>query len=338
MNLVVSIIGLTILIVLAIIGASVESLHYVFGVVIPYIALAVFILGIIYRVIKWARAPVPFRITTTCGQQKSLDWIKPNKLDNPSTFWGTVGRMALEILLFRSLFRNTKASIKDGKRLVYSVDKYLWLFSLIFHWSFLIIVLRHFRFFVQPAPVFVGILQDLDGFFQVGLPIIFITDVLIILALSYLFARRIYNNKVRYISLASDYFPVLLILAIAVTGVLIRYFFKVDLIAVKEMALALLSFSHVDAQVLAKLSPWFFVHFFLVSSLLIYFPMSKLVHMPGIFLSPTRNLANNNRKKHHDNPWKEDLNMPPHTYEEYEDEFREVMAPVGLPLDKEVKK
>ncbi len=338
MNLVVSIIGLTILIVLAIIGASVESLHYVFWVVIPYIALAVFILGIIYRVIKWARAPVPFRITTTCGQQKSLDWIKPNKLDNPSTFWGAVGRMALEILLFRSLFRNTKASIKDGKKLIYSVDKYLWLFSLIFHWSFLIIVLRHFRFFVEPTPVFVGVLQDLDGFFQVGLPLIFITDVLIILALSYLFARRIYNNKVRYISLASDYFPVLLILAIAVTGVMIRYFFKVDLIAVKEMALALLSFSHVDAQVLAKLSPWFFVHFFLVSSLLIYFPMSKLVHMPGIFLSPTRNLANNNRKKHHDNPWKADLNMPPHTYEEYEDEFREVMAHVGLPLDKEVKK
>lgn len=337
MNLFVSIIGLTVLILIAVIGASVQSLNYVFGVIIPYFALAVFILGIIFRVIRWARAPVPFRIPSTCGQQKSLDWIKPNKLDNPSSLWGVVGRMVLEILLFRSLFRNTKASIKDGKKLIYSVDKFLWLFAILFHWSFLVIVLRHFRFFVEPVPAFVGILQDLDGFFQVGLPIIFITDVAIILALAYLFARRIVNEKVRYISLASDYFPLLLILAIAVTGIFMRYFFKVDLIAVKEVLLAVLSFSPIDAKTLASLSPWFYVHFFLVSSLLIYFPMSKLVHMPGIFLSPTRNLANNNRMKYHENPWNKELNMPPHTYEEYEDEFRDVMAAVNLPLDKEVK-
>jgi hypothetical protein len=61
------------------------------------------------------------------------------------------------------------------------------------------------------------------------------------------------------------------------------------------------------------------------------------MHMPGIFLSPTRNLANNNRIKHHENPWNKELDLAPHSYQEYEDEFREIMVSVGLPVDKEVK-
>jgi len=337
MGLIVSIAGLAVLIILAVIGASVPSLNFFFAVIIPYLAVAAFIIGIIYRVIKWAKAPVPFRITTTCGQQQSLDFIKQNKLDNPSTFWGVIGRMALEIFFFRSLFRNTRASIKDGKKLVYSVEKLLWLFSVLFHWSFLIIVLRHFRFFAEPIPAFVPFIQELDGFFQVGLPVIFLTDVFIVAGLSYLFGRRLFDSKVKYISLSSDYFPVVLILTIAVTGILMRYFFKVDLIGVKEVTLAVLSFKAVSAETLAGLSPWFYVHYFLVCSLLIYFPMSKLMHMPGIFLSPTRNLANTNRIKHHANPWNKELNLEPHSYEEYEDEFREIMVGVGLPVDKEGK-
>jgi hypothetical protein len=55
--------------------------------------------------------------------------------------------------------------------------------------------------------------------------------------------------------------------------------------------------------------------------------------MPGIFLSPTRNLANNNRRVRHLNPW--DYPVKVHTYEEWEDEFREKMRAAGLPLEKE---
>jgi hypothetical protein len=57
------------------------------------------------------------------------------------------------------------------------------------------------------------------------------------------------------------------------------------------------------------------------------------MHLGGVFLSPTRNLANNNRAERHINPWNYDVKV--HTYEEYEDEFREKMIKVGLPLDKE---
>ena len=231
-----SLVAIAVLTGIGLAGAGVPELRYIFAVIIPYIALASFIVGIIIRIVRWARSPVPFRIPTSCGQQKSLPFFKQNKLDNPSSYLGLLGRMALEVLFFRSLFRNTKAALKEGPRLTYGASKWLWLFSLMFHWSFLIIVLRHFRFFTQPVPFFVGYLQDIDGFFQVWVPLIYVTDALIVIGLTFLFFRRILDNKIKYISLPSDYFPLLLIGGIAITGILMRYFFKTDLIAVKELA------------------------------------------------------------------------------------------------------
>lgn len=320
--------------IIAIIGYFGYFSPTLFGVVIPYIALSVFLIGLVVRIVKWAKSPVPFRITTTAGQQKSLPWIHRNRFDNPSNAWETTVRMLLEILFFRSLFRNTRASIKDGKKLVYGAEKWLWLFAILFHWSFLIIVLRHFRFFTEPIPNFVSWLQSIDGFFQFGVPIVYITNLAIVVALTYLFLRRVIDQKIKYISLSSDYFPLLLIFGIALTGILMRYIFKVDLVPIKELAVGILSFNPV---VPAKLDPLFSLHLFLVSVLLIYFPMSKLVHMPGIFFSPTRNLSNDNREKRHINPWNNEFKMHYHTYEEYEDEFREVMKNVNLPLEKEEK-
>lgn len=318
------------LILAAIIGVDYLSLEYLFGIVIPYAAILTFILGITYRVIKWARSPVPYHIPTVAGQQKSLSWIKSSKLESPHTTMGVIGRMILEVLFFRSLFRNTKTELRKGPRLTYGSSKYLWLGAIIFHWSILIIFLRHFRFFIEPVPSFAIALQDIDGLLQIGLPMLFITDVLISGALLFLFFRRIMDVKVKYISMASDYFPLLLIISIVTTGILMRYFDKVDLINVKELAIGLFTFQPV---IPAEIGVLFFIHLFLVCTLIAYFPFSKLLHMPGIFLSPTRNLANNSRMKRHENPWSYPVRV--HTYEEYEDEFREKMIDAGLPVDKE---
>ena len=76
----------------------------------------------------------------------------------------------------------------------------------------------------------------------------------------------------------------------------------------------------------------FYIHLFFVSVLLAYFPFSKLMHLGGIFLSPTRNLTTDTRANRHVNPW--NYPVPVHTYEEYEDEFRDKMIEVGLPVDK----
>jgi len=303
-----------------------------FGIVVPYAAGIIFILGLLYRIWKWAGSPVPFRIPTTCGQQKSLPWIKASYLDNPYNTPGVIGRMALEVLLFRSLLRNTTVELKQqAKRLIYSGTLALWLAAMAFHWSLLIILLRHLRFFTEPVPAFVLGLQSLDGVFEIAVPTLFISDIIILLALSYLIFRRIAQAQVRFISLPSDYLAVLLIIGVVLSGLITRFFYKVDITAVKELALGVVTFSPSTPP--AELGLSFYIHLVLFCSLLAYFPFSKMVHMAGVFLSPTRNLASNNRMRRHINPW--DYPVKVHTYEEYEDEFRDVMKAAGLPLDKE---
>jgi len=240
-------------------------------------------------------------------------------------------RMAMEVLFFRSLFRNTKQELKEGGKLVYGSNKWLWLGSLAFHYSFLIIFIRHFKFFAEPVPHFVYVVQTLDGFFQIGLPILYMTDIIIVLALTYLFFRRVLEPRMRYISLLGDYFPLLLIGSIVTSGILLRYFYKTDLVAIKELGMGLISLHPVTPEGIGIL---FFIHLFFVSCLFIYFPFSKLVHMAGVFMSPTRNMANNNRMKRYINPWPSH-EVKVHTYEEYEDEYRDLMRAAGLPLDKE---
>ena len=317
------------LVIIAWLGAGVFEWTSLFGIIIPYTAFAILVLGFIYRVIKWAQSPVPFRIPTTCGQQESLPWIKQDKIENPSKTWEVVGRMALEILFFRSLFRNTQTEKREDK-LGFGSSKWLWLGSLVFHWSMLIIVLRHLRYFLYPVPAFVQGLEKLDGFLQVGVPVLYLTDVFVVLGITYLFLRRVVIPQVKYISLAADYFPLFLLLGIATSGILMRYGLKVDIASLKDFAMSLVTFK---PQVIPEIGTIFYVHLFLVSSLVAYFPWSKLMHAGGIFMSPTRNLANNSRAVRHINPWNYEVKT--HTYEEYEDEFREKMRKVGLPLERE---
>lgn len=312
------------------IGIKYAGMSYAFGIIVPYAAVAVFILGFVYRIVKWAKSPVPFRIPTTCGQEKSLPWIKQNKLDNPSGTAGVVGRMALEVLFFRSLFRNTKTELKDGPKLAYGSSGWLWLAAIAFHWSFLIILIRHFRLFSQPVPYVINLLENVDGFLQIGIPTLYMTDILLLAAVLYLFIRRIAIPQVRYISLVSDYFPLFLIFGIGLTGVLMRYFYRVNVIGVKELVMGLIA---LKPAVPADIGSLFFIHLFLISTLFAYLPFSKLMHMGGVFLSPTRNLANNNRMVRHINPWNYPVHV--HTYAEYEDEFRDKMKSVGLPVEKE---
>src|SRR3989339_248202 len=224
-------------------GVEGAGLHRFFGIVIPYLAVLAFLAGFVYKVLGWASSAVPFRIPTTCGQQKSLPWIKQNCIDNPDTSTGVCLRMVLEIFLFRSLFRNTKAAFNrnDSNKLSYSWEIFLWIGALAFHYSFL-----------------------------------------------------------------------------------------VDIFGIKELTMGLATFSPVIPEGVGGL---FYAHLFLVSILFAYFPASKLMHLGGIFLSPTRNMANNTRAKRHVNPWNYDVKT--HTYEEYEDHFREKMIEAGLPVDKE---
>lgn len=311
----------------------------IFGIVLPYVAVVVFILGMIWRIVYWAKSPVPFCIPTTGGQEYSLSFIKQNKIDCPNTTWGVLKRMFVEIFLFRSLFRNTSAHIFEesdvthGPRSIYYSSKWLWCISLIFHYSVLIIVIRHFRFFIEPVPAPITWIEAIDGIMQVGSPRFYWTGGLALGTLVFLFLRRVCDHKLRYISLFNDYFPLWLLLGIVCSGLLLRYFDKTEIAEVKIYLMALTHFMPISAQGINEL---FFVHLTLVCTLLIVFPFSKLAHMPGVFFSPTRNMPNNSRAVRHINPW----NPPKQyfTYQEYEDAYREAMAEAGLPLEKPLDK
>ncbi|MCX5812444.1 MAG: sulfate reduction electron transfer complex DsrMKJOP subunit DsrM, partial [Proteobacteria bacterium] len=301
-----------------------------FGVVMPYTALVIFITGFIYRIITWARSPVPFSIPTVCGQAKSLPWIKANNTESPYTAWGVLRRMVLEICFFRSLFRNDCTELKEGQKLLFNGNKGLWLAGLVFHWSLLVILIRHFRLFLEPIPSYIAWLQRIDGIFEIALPALLMTDICIIVALLYLFFRRVTSPQVRYISLPADYFALLLVFGICISGMLLRYFYKVDIMEIKRFALGIVGLHPVIPKETGLV---FYVHLFLVSTLFAYFPFSKLMHMGGVFLSPTRNLKNDSRMKRHVNPW--DYPVAVRTYEEWEDIFREAMKEAGLPTEKE---
>lgn len=344
-----SIVMVIILALIPWVGVYVGHLRFVFGVIVPYAAITIFVLGIIYKVIRWSFSPNPFRIPTTAGQEKSFPWIKQNKLDNPSSTLGVWGRMFFEIFLFRSLFRNTRLEFRKGPKITYEWEKWLWIAALAFHYCLLVVILRHLRFFTQPIPGFVHFLERADGFLEIGiapfagfnLPGIMISGFVLFAALAYLFLRRIYVPQTRYISLPADYFPLCLLLGIVGTGITMKYmgvfmeylfhtdWFTVPIVKVKELGIGLVTGHPVVSPEIGTI---FFIHLFLVCVLISYFPFSKLMHMGGIFLSPTRVLANNNRAVRHVNPW--DYPVKIHTYEEYEDEYREKMIEAGLPVDK----
>jgi nitrate reductase gamma subunit len=335
MNALYSLLFVFLLVLIPLFGVDAAHMRTFFGVCIPTTAFIIFIIGFVYKVVTWGRSAVPFRIPTTGGQFKSFDpeLFKQNKLDCPQTGAQTFFRMVLEIFAFRSLFRNTQVSLHEGKNapvVAYKSSKWLWLFAITFHYSFFIIALRHLRLFLEPIPFLpVGALEFVDGILQIGAPVMYLSDLGLVVGVLLLLGRRLVLPRINYISYVSDYFPLFLILSIALSGIYMRYYAKVDIIAIKELTMGLVTFHYTVPESITSV---FFIHVFLVSTLMAYFPFSKLMHMPGVFLSPTRNLPNDSRAKHHVNPWN-DPNIKAHAYADYEKEFGVPMAEAGLPLD-----
>lgn len=319
-----------ILILIPIIGVGVLRLDRLFLVFIPYLSIAIFLFGLIYRLLKWGSSPQPFRIPLTAGQQRSLSFVRSSFIENPYNKLGVFLRMLFEILFFRSLLRNEKAEIHESRYLRFISKKWLWFFAIIFHYSLLAIFLRHFRFFLEPIPELISKISKLDNLFEILSPSIPLSEILVILGLIFLILRRLISSQIRYISLVEDYFALFLIGSVVLTGIMLRYFFRVDLLEVKTYSLGIFK---MDPVIPKSQGITFSVHIFLVSFLFAYFPFGKLLHAPGVFFSPTRNLENNSREKRHVNPW--DYPVKVRTYEEWEDEFREMMKEANIPLEKE---
>ncbi len=228
-----------------------------------YFATAVLLGGLAHRILRYARTPQPLKIPTTPA---------------PTTRSGVMMRMFREVVFFESLFKG---------------NKWTWLFGWIFHFALLLVLLRHLRYFTEPVWGWVGLVQPWGVYAGYAM----------LLGLAGLWARRFLVDRVRYISAPSDHLMLVLIIAIAATGLLTRYVWRADIVGLKAFILGLLYF---DWQPVPA-DPLLLVHLLLVVLLMIVFPFSKLLHAPGLFFSPTRYQLDNPRERRHVAAWAEQL-------------------------------
>jgi nitrate reductase gamma subunit len=196
----------------------------------------------------------------------------------PTTSTGVALRMTREVVLFESLFKGSK---------------WTWLFGWLFHASLLLVLLRHVRYFQEPvwAPiVFVQFFGTYAGLTMVA-------------GLAGLWARRFLVDRVRYISTPSDHLHLALLLAIGLSGLAMRFVAHTDIVAVKAFMLGL---TRLSIQPLPA-DPLLLLHLTLVALLMIVFPISKLLHAPGLFFSPTRHQTDNPREARHVAAWAQAL-------------------------------
>jgi nitrate reductase gamma subunit len=200
----------------------------------------------------------------------------------PITMGGVRWRMAREVVIFESLFKSSK---------------WTWIFGWTFHMALLLVVLRHLRYFQEPVWLPVVLVQPFGTY----------AGFVMVAGLGGLWARRWLVDRVRYISTPSDHLMLALLLAIGITGLGMRFVAHTDIVAVKMFVLGLM---RLDWQNLPA-DPVLLVHLALVAVLMLIFPISKLLHAPGLFFSPTRNQADNAREVRHISAWAAALDKRP---------------------------
>ncbi len=192
----------------------------------------------------------------------------------PTTTGGVVLRMLREVALFESLFKS---------------NLWIWAFGILFHGALLLVLLRHLRYFTEPVWFWVGWVQPFGlyaGFAMVA-------------GLAGLWGRRFVVERIRYISTPSDHLMLALLLGIAGTGLMMKFVMHTDVVAVKTFFLGLMVF---EINPLPA-HPGLYLHLGMVALLMIVFPVSKLLHAPGVFFSPTRNQVDDPRETRHLAPW-----------------------------------
>lgn len=167
-----------------------------------YLASAILLLGLAYKIRLYATTPAPLKIPTTPA---------------PTTLAGVVRRMFFEVTLFNSLFK---------------ANKWIWLFGWMFHAALLLVLLRHLRYFTDPVWSWVGVIQPFGTYAAFAM----------VTGLGGLWARRILVERIRYISAPSDHLMLALLLGIGLSGLGMKFVAHTDIVAVKAFFLGLMYF------------------------------------------------------------------------------------------------
>lgn len=233
-------------------------------VILFYVAMITLVVGVTNKILQYIRVPAPLKIALTPA---------------PTTKTGIVYLFFTEVVLFNSLWRATK---------------WTWIFGWIFHLCLLLAFFRHLRYVIS-SDSFLWVLVNLEVVQSFGK----YAGFGMIFGLAGLLGRRIFVDRVRYISSPSDYLMLLLILGIAGTGLMMSYVVHTDIIQLKAFIMGLFFF---DWQNLPN-DIILLAHLTMVMILMMIFPVSKLMHAPGLFFSPTRYQVDNPREQRHLSPW-----------------------------------
>lgn len=225
---------------------------YFIGQVLPYLAVAIFVAGVSYRVLGWLKVPVPFQLTLFPAPRGAV---------------GRVAAIGTELALFKSLFHN---------------DKRLWLWAWLLHVSLALVIGGHIVgiYFLMEQFTLIGVSAEASR--QMSAVLGSTAGILLLAALAVLFYRRIAEPEVKRLSDPADYIDLLLLLSIVITGNHMRFTtVHVDLPAIKAYLGGLIMLNPVPIP-----ENWIFVsHFVLVNLLLIYFPFSKMLHFAGYLVN-----------------------------------------------------
>lgn len=225
-----------------------------------YISFIIFVIGMTKKILQYWATPAPLKIP-----------VAPT----PLTRTGVVLRIIREVTLFESLFKSSK---------------WTWIFGWLFHFGLFLVLIRHIRYFWpgEVPEIFLLVQPFKYGAFTM------------LIGLLGLMGRRIFVDRVRYISAPSDYIMLALLLIIGVSGAIMTFTSNhTDVVMVKEFASGLITFNWSELPTELQL----LVHLLLVIILIAIFPISKLLHVPGVFFSPTRNQVDDARKKRHISSW-----------------------------------
>lgn len=178
------------------------TLLSLFFVGLAYFATFAFVAGLIWKLIRYLRTPMPLPHALTPA---------------PTTESGAVLRVLGDLTIFPNLFK---------------ADKLLWAGAWIFHVALAAVLFRHIRYFTYPVPGLVLILETVALFF----------GVLFGAAILFLFWRRLGLPRTLYISNVPDYFVLALLGLIASSGLMVSYWLHVNIVDVKGFILGLMTF------------------------------------------------------------------------------------------------
>jgi nitrate reductase gamma subunit len=216
--------------------------------ILPYVAVAIFLWGIVSKLRRWLAVPSPFPLTA---------------FPVPGSAPGRVLAFLKEMLFFNSLYRH---------------NRLLWLLSWSMHLSLGLIIFGHILgiYYFGQQFTLVGMSKEgskaLSHFLGIAAGVVFIVSLFV------LTARRFYDTEARATSNLANYLELGLLLGIGLTGMGLRGTMTGPEFFLIRKYVAGLIMLHPAAM---PVSPWFFWHFFFVNILLMYLPYSKLAHWLG---------------------------------------------------------